>query len=73
MRPLLTDRFGLEALIRVDEMGVPIEYMGEEYALVVGKARIAVFDKVTVSVEAVREESTAKQKVKMELIEPKIK
>ena len=67
------DRYGLEGLIRVDEMGVQLEHLEEEYVLVVGKARIAVFDKVLVSVEAVREESTAKQKVKMVLLKPEIK
>jgi S1 domain len=66
-------RFGLEGLIRVDELGVQIEYSGERYGLSVGKAKIAVFDKVTVSVEAVKEENTAKLKVKMELLKPEIR
>jgi hypothetical protein len=51
------------------------EFLAEEYAIKIGKeeTKIAVFDRVVVSVEAVREESTGKQKVKMLLVEPAIK
>jgi S1 domain len=69
-------RFGLEGLVNLGDLGrvVQTEFFLEEFALEVGvkKVRIAVFDRVVVSVEAVREESTGKQKVKMMLVEPKI-
>jgi hypothetical protein len=50
------------------------EFLPEEYAIKIGKegTKIAVFDRVVVSVEAVREESTGKQKVRMLLVEPTI-
>ena len=53
---------------------LPTEFLADEYAIKIGKSgtKIAVFDKVVVSVEAVREESTGKQKVKMLLIKPQI-
>lgn len=53
---------------------VPTEFLAEEYAIKIGKSRtrIAVFDRVVVSVEAVREESTGKQKVKMLLVKPEV-
>ena len=53
---------------------VPTEFLTLEYAIKIGSkgVKIAVFDQVIVSVEAVREESTGKQKVKMILIEPEI-
>ena len=53
----------------------PTEFLAEEYAIKIGKSetKIAVFDKVVVSVEAIREESTGKQKVKMLLVKPEIK
>jgi exosome complex exonuclease DIS3/RRP44 len=70
-------RFGLEGLIKVGDLGreVPTEYLGEEYALKIGKdeTKIAVFDRLVVSVEAEREESTGKQKVKMLLVQPEVK
>ena len=54
---------------------IPTEFLPEEYTIKLGNAgvKIAVFDRVVVSVEAVREESTGKQKVKMSLIKPEIK
>ena len=54
---------------------VPTEFLPEAYTIKIGKegVKIAVFDRVVVSVEAVREESTGKQKVKMSLIKPEIK
>ena len=54
---------------------VATEFLAEEYIIKLGKigTRIAVFDRVVVSVEAVREESTGKQKVRMLLVEPEIK
>jgi len=59
----------------LSKVEVATEFLAEEYAIKIGKigTRIAVFDRVVVSVEAVREESTGKQKVKMLLIEPEIK
>ena len=50
------------------------EFLEAEYAIKLGKKgdKIAVFDRVVVSVEAVREENTGKQKVKMLLVEPEI-
>jgi S1 domain len=68
----------LEGLVNVKDLSkveVPTEFLAEEYAIKIGKmgTRIAVFDRVVVSVEAVREESTGKQKVKMLLVEPEIK
>jgi len=53
---------------------VPTEFVAEEYAIKIGKrgTRIAVFDRVVVSVEAIREESTGKQKVKMLLVKPEV-
>lgn len=54
---------------------VPTEFLPEEYTIKLGKERskIAVFDRVIVSVEAIREESTGKQKVKMLLVRPEVK
>ena len=71
------DRFGLEGLVNVKDLGrgeVKTEFLPGEFALKIGKegTLIAVFDRVSVSVEAVREESTGKQKVKMLLVEPKV-
>ena len=71
------DRFGLEGLVNVKDLGrgeLKTEFLVEEFALKIGKegTSIAVFDRVTVSIEAVREESTGKQKVKMLLVEPKV-
>jgi hypothetical protein len=71
-------RFGLEGLVNVKDLSkteIPTEFLAEEYAIKLGKTatKIAVFDKVVVSVEAVREESTGRQKVKMLLVEPEIK
>jgi len=70
-------RFGLEGLVNMKDLAkleLPTEFLAEEYAIKIGKSRtkIAVFDRVVVSVEAVREESTGKQKVKMLLTEPKV-
>jgi len=70
-------RFGLEGLVNVKDLAkgeVSTEFLAEEYAIKIGKSglKIAVFDKVVVSVEAVREESTGKQKVKILLVEPKV-
>lgn len=71
-------RFGLEGSVAVKDLAkteVPTEFLAEEYTIKIGKTgtKIAVFDKVVVSVEAIREESTGKQKVKMLLIKPEIK
>jgi len=71
-------RFGLEGLVNVKDLArveLPTEFIPEEYAIKIGKegTKIAVFDKVVVSVEAAREESTGKQKVKMLLVEPKVR
>jgi len=71
-------RFGLEGLVNVKDLGrgeVQTEFLPEEYTIKIGKegVKIAVFDRVVVSVEAVREESTGKQKVKMLLVKPEIK
>jgi hypothetical protein len=70
-------RFGLEGLVNVKDLGrreVKTEFLPNEFAVKIGEdgVQIAAFDRVSVSVEAVREESTGKQKVKMLLIEPKI-
>jgi S1 domain len=73
---LVNGRFGLEGLVNVSEMGIKqVEFYEEEYALEIGekKVRLAAFDTVQVSIEAIREESTGKQKVKMLLIEPQVK
>ena len=53
---------------------IPTEFLPEVYIIKIGKegVKIAVFDRVVVSVEAVREESTGKQKVKMLLVKPEI-
>ena len=71
-------RFGLEGLVNIKDLGkveIPTEFLGEEYAIKIGKegTKIAAFDRVVVSVEAVREEATGKQKVKMLLVEPTIR
>lgn len=71
-------RFGLEGLVNVKDLSkteIPTEFLATEYTLKIGKigTKIAVFDRVVVSVEAMREESTSKQKVKMLLVEPEIK
>jgi S1 domain len=71
-------RFGLEGLVNIRDLAkveLPTEFLAEEYAIRIGKSetRIAAFDKVVVSVEAVREESTGKQKVKMLLVQPEVK
>jgi hypothetical protein len=65
----------LEGLVNVKDLAkveIQTEFLAEEYAINIGKGgtRIAVFDRVVVSVEAVREESTGKQKVKMLLVKP---
>jgi exosome complex exonuclease DIS3/RRP44 len=74
----INGRFGLEGLVTVKDLSTtetPTEFLAEEYAIKIGKneTQIAVFDKVVVSVEAIREESTGKQKVKMLLVKPEIK
>lgn len=63
--------------MNVKDLGIgegATEFLPEEYTIKIGKAgvKIAVFDHVVVSVEAVREETTGKQKVKMILINPEI-
>jgi hypothetical protein len=68
----------LEGLVNVKDLSrveIATEFLAEEYTIKLGKmeTKIAVFDRVVVSVEAVREESTGKQKVKMLLVEPEIK
>jgi hypothetical protein len=75
---VVDSRFGLEGLVNVKDLAkveVSTEFLPEEYSIKIGKegTKIAVFDRVVVSVEAVREESTGKQKVKMLLVEPEIK
>lgn len=71
-------RFGLEGLVNVKDLSkteLLTEFLPEEYAIQIGDkgTKIAVFDRVVVSVEAVREQSTGKQKVKMMLVQPEIK
>jgi hypothetical protein len=73
----IDNRFGLEGLVNVRDLSkleLPTEFLAEEYAIKIGKSgtRIAVFDRVVVSVEAVREQSTGKQKVKMLLVDPNV-
>lgn len=70
-------RFGLEGLVNMKDLAkveLPTEFLSEEYTIKIGKnkTKVAVFDRVVVSVEAMREESTGKQKVKMLLVEPKV-
>jgi hypothetical protein len=67
----------LEGLVNVKDLGrgeVKTEFLPDEFTLKIGTegTPIAAFDRVSVSVEAVREESTGKQKVKMLLLDPKI-
>jgi hypothetical protein len=64
--------------VNVKDLGrgeVATEFLPDEYIIKIGKegTKIAVFDRVIVSVEAMREESTGKQKVKMLLIKPEVK
>jgi hypothetical protein len=68
----------LEGLVNVKDLSkteLQTEFLAEEYAIQIGDkgTKISVFDRVVVSVEAVREQSTGKQKVKMMLVEPEIK
>ena len=68
-------RFGIEGLIRLRDLGTPepeCEFDEEEYVLrVTGKdvkLQVELFQKVVVRISDVKEESTGKRKVKLELI-----
>lgn len=67
-------RFGIEGLIRLRDLGQPEPdgiFDAEEYVLEVKgsrEARIELFQKVVVKISDVKEESTGKRKIKMELV-----
>jgi len=67
-------RFGIEGLIRLRDLGEPEPdgiFDAEEYVLEVKgsrEARIELFQKVVVKISDVKEESTGKRKIKMELV-----
>jgi len=67
-------RFGIEGLIRLRDLGQPEPeglFDAEEYVLDVKgsrEARIELFQKVVVKISDVKEESTGKRKIKMELV-----
>jgi len=67
-------RFGIEGLIRLRDLGEPEPegiFDAEEYVLDVRgsrKARIELFQRVVVKISDVKEESTGKRKIKMELV-----
>ncbi len=67
-------RFGIEGLIRLRDLGEPEPegvFDGEEYVLEVKgsrEARIELFQTVVVKISDVKEESTGKRKIKMELV-----
>jgi exosome complex exonuclease DIS3/RRP44 len=68
-------RFGIEGLIRLRDLTTAeteASYDAEEYVLVIqGKSeiRVELFDKVKVRITDVKEESTGKRKLRMELME----
>lgn len=67
-------RFGIEGLIRLRDLGEPKPegvFDAEEYVLEVKgsrEARIELFQQVVVKISDVKEESTGKRKIKMELV-----
>ena len=67
-------RFGIEGLIRLRDLGEPEPegvYDAEEYVLEVKgsrEERIELFQRVIVRICDVKEESTGKRKIKMELV-----
>jgi len=67
-------RFGIEGLIRLRDLGEPEPegiFDAEEYVLDVRgsrQARIELFQRVVVKISDVKEESTGKRKIKMELV-----
>lgn len=71
---IFVPRFGIEGLIRLRDLGEPEPegvYDAEEYVLEVKgsrEARIELFQKVIVKINDVKEESTGKRKIKMELV-----
>ena len=68
-------RFGIEGLIRLRDLGEPEPegvFDAEEYVLDVKgsrNVRIELFQKVVVRISDIKEESTGKRKIKMELVE----
>ena len=69
-------RFGIEGLIRLGDLATPEPegiFDAEEYVLRVSgsvKLEVELFQKVTVRISDVKEESTGKRKIKLELIKP---
>ena len=69
-------RFGIEGLIRLVDLATPEPegtFDAEEYVLRVSgsvKLEVELFQKVTVRISDVKEESTGKRKIKLELIKP---
>ncbi|MCJ1273757.1 exosome catalytic subunit dis3 [Puttea exsequens] len=71
---IFVPRFGIEGLIRLRDLGNP-EPVGvfdaEEYVLTVSgsvQAKVELFQKVVVRISDVKEESTGKRKIKLELL-----
>lgn len=69
-------RFGIEGLVRLADLATPEPegvFNAEEYVLEVSgsrKVKIELFQKVVVRISDVKEESTGKRKVKLELVKP---
>ena len=69
-------RFGIEGLIRLRDLATPepeATFDAEEYMLRVSgsvKLEVELFQKVKVRISDVKEESTGKRKIKLELIKP---
>ena len=67
-------RFGIEGLIRLRELATPEpdgEYDADQYTLTVSGSRrlkVELFQKVVVKISDIKEESTGKRKIKLELI-----
>ncbi|KAI4171030.1 MAG: hypothetical protein LQ343_004567 [Gyalolechia ehrenbergii] len=67
-------RFGIEGLIRLSDLATPepeSEFNAEEYVLEVSGSRevkIELFQKVLVRISDIKEESTGKRKIKLELV-----
>lgn len=70
---ILVPKFGVESLIRVEDIGDPdsAHFDEDNFSLTIntstGKRTISIFDKLNVLVESIKDESTGKRKVKMSL------
>lgn len=73
---ILVPKFGVESLIHLEDLGDPetAQYIEESFTLEISpkskeskRRQLSIFDKINVRVQSVKDESSGKRKVKMEL------